>query len=70
MKKTNKRLSMIQHRSNSKKYSAKRWVIEITNSRHNRFRKLFTRYEEGVENYLGLIPLSCCMTIYRKIISG
>ena len=57
-----------QHRSNRKKYSAKRWVIERTNSWHNRFRKLFTRYEKKVENYLGLVQLSCCMIIYRKII--
>ncbi len=41
-----------------KKYpSAKnnRWVVEGTNSWHNRFRKLFIRYEKKVENYLGLI---------------
>ena len=30
------------YRSNRKKYSAKRWVIERTNLWHNRFRKLFT----------------------------
>ena len=53
-----------------KKYSAKRWVVERTNSWHNRFRKLFTRYEKKVENYLGLVQLSCCMIIYRKIILG
>jgi len=29
-----------------KKYSSKRWVVERTNSWHNRFRKLFTRYEK------------------------
>jgi putative transposase len=59
-----------QHCSNRKKYSAKRWVVERTNSWHNRFRKLFTRYEKKVENYLGLVQLSCCMIIYRKIILG
>ena len=59
-----------QHRSNRKKHSAKRWVVEWTNSWHNRFRKLFTRYEKKVENYLGLVQLSCCMIIYRKIILG
>ena len=37
-----------QHFSNRKKYSAKRWVVERTNSWHNRFRKLFTRYEKKV----------------------
>ena len=59
-----------QQCSNHKKHSAKRWVIERTNSWHNRFRKLFTRYEKKVENYLGLVQLSCCMIIYRKIILG
>ena len=61
---------MTQHISNRKKYSAKRWVVERTNSWHNRFRKLLTRYEKKVENYLGLVQLSCCMIIYRKIIFG
>ncbi len=55
---------------NRKKYSTKRWVVERTNSWHNRFRKLFTRYEKKVENYLGLVQFSCCIIIYRKIILG
>lgn len=55
---------------NRKKYSPKRWVVERTNSWHNRFRKLFTRYEKKVENYLGLVQFSCCMIIYRKLILG
>ena len=59
-----------QHILNRKKHSAKRWVVERTNSWHNRFRKLFTRYEKKVENYLGLVQFSCCMIIYRKIILG
>ena len=60
----------IQHCSNRKKHSAKRWAVERTNSWHNRFRKLFTRYEKKSENYLGLVQLSCCMIMYRKIILG
>jgi transposase len=42
----------------------KRLVVEITNSWHNRFRKLFTRYEKKVENYLGLVELSCSIIIH------
>src|SRR6476661_1259626 len=53
-----------------KKYSAKRWVVERTNSWHNRFRKLFTHYEKKSENYLGMVQFSCCIIIYRKIILG
>ncbi len=48
----------------------KRWVVERTNSWHNRFRKLFIRYEKKVENYLGLVQLSCGIIIFRKIILG
>ena len=44
--------------------------MERTNSWHNRFRKLFTRYEKKSENYLGLVQFSCCIIIYRKIILG
>jgi putative transposase len=53
-----------------KKYSAKRWVAEGTNSYYNRFRKLLIRYEKKGDNYLGLVQLSCCLIIYRKIILG
>jgi transposase len=48
----------------------KRWIVEMTNSWHNRFRKLFTRYEKKVGNYLGLVQLSCSIIIYRKTILG
>ena len=59
--------------SSQKKYSSaknKRWVIERTNSWHNRFRKLFIRYERKMKNYLGLVQLSSSIIIYRKIILG
>ncbi len=55
---------------NRKKYSPKRWVVERTNSWHNRFRKLFTRYEKKAENYLGLVQFSCSIITYRKLILG
>ena len=48
----------------------KRWVVERTNSWHNRFRKLFIRYERKMENYLGLVQLSSSIIIYRKIVLG
>ena len=54
-----------QKMSNRKNHPARRWVVERTNSWHNRFRKLCTRYEKKVENYLGLVQFSCCIIIYR-----
>jgi transposase len=53
-----------------KRNPARRWVVERTNSWHNRFRKLYTRYEKKVENYLGLVQFSCSIIIYRKMILG
>ena len=40
--------------------------IERTNSWHNRFRKLFTRYEKKSENYLGLVQFSCCIIFTER----
>ena len=51
-------------------HPARRWVVERTNSWHNRFRKLLIRCEKKSENYLKLVHLSCCMIIYRRIILG
>jgi putative transposase len=48
----------------------RRWVVERTNSWHNRFRKLLVRYEKKIENYFALVCLGCCILIYRKIILG
>ena len=53
-----------------KHHAARRWVVERTNSWHNRFRKLFTRYEKKEENYLGLVQLANSIIVYRRIILG
>lgn len=47
------------------RFPARRWVIERTNSWHNRFRKLKIRYEKKVANYLGLLHFACCLIVYR-----
>jgi putative transposase len=64
----------IRHRREEKKvnrrHPARRWVIERTNSWHNRFRKLFTRYEKKDENYLGLVQLANSLIVYRRLILG
>jgi transposase len=67
-------ISHIRHRREEKKfkkkYPTRRWVVERTNSWHNRFRKLFTRYEKKDENYLGLVQLASSLIVYRKLILG
>jgi putative transposase len=62
----------IQHRREEKifhkQYRARRWMAERTNSSHNRFRKLFTRYEKKNENYFGLVELDNSLIVYRRLI--
>jgi transposase len=64
----------IRHRREEKlfqkKHPARRWVVERTNSWHNRFRKLFTIYEKKVENYFGLVQLANSLIVYRRLILG
>ena len=65
----------IRHRGEEKeliklRYSVRKWIVERTNSWHNRFRKLLVRYEKKSENYLALVCLACCIIVYRRIILG
>ena len=59
-----------EKKQNKKHPIRRRWVVERTNSWHNRFRKLFTRYEKKEENYLGLVQLANSLIIYRRLILG
>ncbi len=53
-----------------KRYRPKRWVVERSASWLNRFRKLLIRWEKKAGNYLALVQLACCITVYRRIILG
>jgi putative transposase len=69
-------LPNIRHRGersitkSGKHNTRRRWVVERTNSWHNRLRKLLVRYEKKLENYFVLVCLGCCIVIYRRIILG
>src|SRR5215210_6287609 len=58
------------NKNNDGFHVSRRWVVERTNSWHNRFRKLLVRYEKKAENYLGLVQLACCIIVSRRIILG
>jgi putative transposase len=51
------------------RHPPRRWVIERTNSWHNRYRKLKTRYEKYAENYVGLVEFACCLIVYRQMLN-
>ena len=47
------------------RFPARRWILERTNSWHNRFRKLRIRYEKKSANYLALVQFACLLIVYR-----
>ncbi len=48
----------------------RRWVVERTNSWHNRFRALLIRWERRAENYLGLCQLGCALITLQQALRG
>ena len=44
----------------------RRWVVERTNSWHNRFRALLVRYERKAANYLALVHLACGLIAFQQ----
>lgn len=47
------------------RFKARRWVVERTHSWMNRFRRILTRWEKKIENYLGLLHLVCAIITYH-----
>ena len=49
-------------------FKTRRWVVEVTHSFFNRFRKLLVRFEKKAQNYLALIHFACAIIVWRKLI--
>lgn len=45
---------------------ARRWVVEVTHSWLNRFRRLLVRWEKKRGNYLSLLYFACAIICWRK----
>lgn len=45
---------------------SRRWVVERTNSWHNRFRALLVRWERSGNNYLALLHLACALIAFQQ----
>jgi transposase len=43
----------------------RRWVVERTNSWHNRYRGLLVRWERKAQNYLAMLQLACGIIAFR-----
>ena len=46
---------------------ARRWVVERTNSWHNRFRALLIRWENYADRYLALCELASALIVFRHV---
>jgi transposase len=49
------------------RHPPRRWVVEVTHSWFNRFRRLLTRTEKQARHYLGFGHLAAVLIIYRKV---
>ena len=47
-------------------YKPRRWVVEVTHSWLNRFRKILVRFEKKVKHHLGLLQLACAYIVFKR----
>ena len=48
-------------------YRARRWVVEVSHSWLNRFRKLLVRFEKTDASYIALLCLASAIRAWRKV---
>lgn len=56
----------IQEKKNDPSWKARRWVVEVSHSWFNRFRKILVRYEKLADTYLALLHFAAAIIAYRK----
>jgi len=49
------------------RHPPRRWVVEVSHSWFNRFRRVLTRWEKRASLYLGFVQLAASLIIYRKL---
>jgi len=47
-------------------YKPRRWVVEVTHSWLNRFRKILVRFEKKVKHHSGLLQLACAYIVFKR----
>jgi putative transposase len=48
-------------------FKARRWVVEVTHSWINRFRKLLVRFEKKDPTYIALLCFACSIIVWRRL---
>ena len=49
------------------RHPPRRWVVEVTHSWFNRFRRLLIRWDKQTANHLGFVQLAAVLISYRKV---
>ena len=52
----------------SSDFKARRWVVEVTHSWINRFRKLLVRFEKKDSSYIALLCFAFAIIVWRKLL--
>jgi transposase len=53
-------------KKNNGSSKARRWIVEVSHSWINRFRKLLVRFEKLKTSYEGLLMFACAFIAFRK----
>lgn len=56
----------IDEKRNNPNWKARRWVVEVSHSWFNRFRKILVRYEKLRDTYMALLHMAAAIIAYRK----
>jgi transposase len=56
----------IKEKKDNPNFRARRWIVEVTHSWFNRFRKLLVRYEKLTDTYEALLHMAAAIIAYRK----
>lgn len=57
----------IQEKKTNPTWKARRWVVEVSHSWFNRFRKILVRYEKLTDTYMALLHMAAAIIAYRKV---
>ena len=53
-------------KEDSPNFKPRRWVVEVSHSWLNRFRKILVRFEKKVDRHLGLLHLACVYIVFKR----
>ena len=57
----------IKEKAANPNWKARRWIVEVSHSWFNRFRKILVRYEKRADTYMALLHMAAAIIAYRKV---